>query len=138
MVGEVQGAAPRPYEVVVNLRRTGTAAVESIAARCTCPVGDRCKHAVALFLAPRPAGPPHLRVVGDDFAPDPPAWIDSLAGLLDHRGPPPATSESAPPGLQFELQPDRGRSSSRHGAPGQPASGHRTWPAVATSTSLRR
>jgi hypothetical protein len=120
LVGEVQGAAPRPYKVVVDLRRTGTAAVEIIAARCTCPVGDRCKHAVALLLAPRPAGPPHLRVVGDDFAPDPPAWIDSLAGLLDHRGPPPATSESAPLGLQFELQPDRGRSSSRHGAPGQP------------------
>src|SRR5574338_1493729 len=54
----VQGSEPRPYRTSVRLERRdffGDVSVE-IATRCTCPVGNRCKHAVALLLAARRPG----------------------------------------------------------------------------------
>src|SRR6185369_5064484 len=54
----VQGSEPRPYRTSVRLERRdffGDVRVE-IATRCTCPVGNRCKHAVALLMAARRPG----------------------------------------------------------------------------------
>lgn len=57
----MQGGEPQPYRTSVRLARReffGDLSVE-IVTRCTCPVGNRCKHAVALLMAarrPRGAG----------------------------------------------------------------------------------
>ncbi len=56
--GTVRGRSAEPYEVTVALRRAGSSGeVVSLDGRCSCPVGFNCKHAVALLLAPEPAGP---------------------------------------------------------------------------------
>ena len=49
---------PVPYRVTVRIERReffGQSNIE-LFARCTCPVGNRCKHAAALILAARRAG----------------------------------------------------------------------------------
>lgn len=54
----VRGSQPQPYQVSVRLERReyfGERTLE-IATRCSCPVGNRCKHAVALLLAARKQG----------------------------------------------------------------------------------
>ncbi|MDD3326111.1 MAG: DEAD/DEAH box helicase [Zoogloea sp.] len=54
----VQGKEPAPYRVTVRIERReflGQSNIE-LFARCTCPVGNRCKHAAALILAARRAG----------------------------------------------------------------------------------
>ena len=54
----VQGNEPAPYRVTVRIERReffGQSNLE-LFARCTCPVGNRCKHAAALILAARRAG----------------------------------------------------------------------------------
>ncbi len=54
---QVQGSEPLPYRTSVRLERRdyfGEATID-VATRCTCPVGNRCKHAVAVLLfAQRP------------------------------------------------------------------------------------
>ncbi|MBI4755647.1 MAG: SWIM zinc finger family protein [Betaproteobacteria bacterium] len=55
---DVQGSVSTPYHTSVRLERRdffGEASIE-LATRCTCPVGNRCKHAVALLLAARRPG----------------------------------------------------------------------------------
>jgi superfamily II DNA or RNA helicase len=49
LVGEVQGTAREPYEVTVLFADTSRGA--AVTARCTCPVGVNCKHAVAVLYA---------------------------------------------------------------------------------------
>ncbi|HMY49019.1 MAG TPA: DEAD/DEAH box helicase [Zoogloea sp.] len=54
----VQGSDAAPYHVTVRIERReffGKSSIE-LATRCTCPVGNRCKHAAALVLAARRAG----------------------------------------------------------------------------------
>ncbi|HNO89003.1 MAG TPA: SWIM zinc finger family protein, partial [Rhodocyclaceae bacterium] len=49
----VQGSDAAPYHVTVRIERReffGKSSIE-LATRCTCPVGNRCKHAAALVLA---------------------------------------------------------------------------------------
>jgi len=57
LTAQVQGSEPQPYRTSVRLERRdfyGESSLE-IATRCTCPVGNRCKHAVAVLLfAQRP------------------------------------------------------------------------------------
>jgi superfamily II DNA or RNA helicase len=120
LTGEVQGGAARPYQVVVDIRRTGTAAVEIVATRCTCPVGDRCKHAVALLLAPTPARQPQLRVVRDEVPPAPPSWAEPLAALLDGRDVSVSAAEPAAVGLQFELVSERAHPGQRRNVAARP------------------
>lgn len=54
----VQGTERRPYKVWVRIERREFFGERSIdlATRCTCPVGNRCKHAAALILAARRGG----------------------------------------------------------------------------------
>ena len=50
---QVQGTEPQPYRVSVRVERReffGKSSIE-LATRCSCPVGNRCKHAAALVLA---------------------------------------------------------------------------------------
>jgi len=57
---KVQGSDYVPYAVSVRLEAReffGTPSLE-IATRCTCPVGNRCKHAAALLMAVRKRGLP--------------------------------------------------------------------------------
>ena len=54
----VRGSRPQPYQVSVRLERReyfGERTLE-IASRCSCPVGNRCKHAVGLLLAAKQQG----------------------------------------------------------------------------------
>lgn len=56
----VQGSDHSPYAVSVRLETReffGTPSLE-VATRCTCPVGNRCKHAAALLMAVRKLGLP--------------------------------------------------------------------------------
>ena len=55
---QVQGSERRPYKVWVRIERREFLGQRSIdlATRCTCPVGNRCKHAAALILAARREG----------------------------------------------------------------------------------
>lgn len=43
LIGTVQGSAPHPYRVNIEIG-------DHIQAECTCPVGNTCKHGVALLL----------------------------------------------------------------------------------------
>ena len=49
-----------PYRVTVRIERREFSAGSSVrlATRCTCPVGNRCRHAAALVLAARRPGAP--------------------------------------------------------------------------------
>ncbi|WP_284189607.1 SWIM zinc finger family protein, partial [Zoogloea oryzae] len=54
----VQGTEPAPYRVSVRVDRKeffGKSSIE-LTTRCTCPVGNRCKHAAAVILAARRPG----------------------------------------------------------------------------------
>jgi superfamily II DNA or RNA helicase len=54
----VRGSRPQPYQVSVRLERReyfGERTLE-VASRCSCPVGNRCKHAVGLLLAAKQQG----------------------------------------------------------------------------------
>ena len=80
----VQGTETAPYRVSVRLERReffGKSSVE-LATRCTCPVGNRCKHAAALVLAARRPGAladnkPRAEVL---------AWARGLRERMDKAG----------------------------------------------------
>ncbi|GAA5176501.1 hypothetical protein GCM10025771_11380 [Niveibacterium umoris] len=58
LMANVTGSAPRPYRTVVRLSQRellGEITIE-IASRCSCPVGGRCKHVVAVLLAAKRPG----------------------------------------------------------------------------------
>jgi len=89
--GSVAGTRNAPYRVRIRIDE-GT-----IDARCECPVGHQCKHAVAVLLAIRAAE--SMRPV-----PAPPAWQRSLDQVLE----PLEQGAAAPPArkrlaLQFEI-----------------------------------
>lgn len=48
--GRVQGARPAPYDVNLYVITTGRE-ISGIESGCSCPIGYRCKHVVALLLA---------------------------------------------------------------------------------------
>src|SRR4051795_12923732 len=109
----VQGNGPMPYRTTV-VRAEGSR-IGWVGA-CTCPVGEDCKHAVALLLSVR-------RELASSPAPRRARWAPSgeqeLEELVAAAGP--AGRADVPIGLQFELVdsgPERGRPSV--GAPGAP------------------
>ncbi len=80
---QVQGTEPVPYRVSVRIERReffGQGSIE-LATRCTCPVGNRCKHAAALILAARRPGAlvdkPRAEIL---------AWARSLRDRIDKVG----------------------------------------------------
>jgi superfamily II DNA or RNA helicase len=105
VTGEVQGASAIPYRVSADITRSGEEVID-LDARCTCPVGYNCKHAVALLLAggPRRGG---LRLVpGEGTArsghpSDPPATRLARPSEMDDpfsssQGPPLGRAPAAP------------------------------------------
>ena len=50
LLGEVQGSQREPYELSVELTLTQGGQVVSWGSDCSCPVGNQCKHGVALTL----------------------------------------------------------------------------------------
>src|SRR3954469_2782816 len=97
LTGLVQGGAPAPYRATVV--RTDGGRV-GWAGACTCPVGDDCKHAVAILLSLR-------TVIHSSGGPDrrgsaTPTWEEELEELVSaaaERAP----RSTVPLGLQFEL-----------------------------------
>lgn len=108
LAAQVQGSEDEPYECVARIRRVSGRDVYA-GGRCTCPVGNDCKHVLAALLmaneqtvrarmgiaVQEPALPPS--------APTQPAWRAALAEILA-----PSTavrpSRETPLGLQFELR----------------------------------
>jgi len=50
LLGEVQGTRRTPYELSIELTLTPQGQVASWESDCECPVGEQCKHGVALML----------------------------------------------------------------------------------------
>ena len=50
ITGEVQGTQYEPYSLSVSLVLAPNGQVRAWSGDCTCPVGEDCKHAVALTL----------------------------------------------------------------------------------------
>ena len=50
LMGEVQGSDPDPYELEVDIQVQPNGALSSWSSDCSCPVGQQCKHGVALTL----------------------------------------------------------------------------------------
>jgi superfamily II DNA or RNA helicase len=50
LTGQVQGTQRLPYEVVVEVKRSPDGRVLDWQGDCTCPVGEQCKHAIALLV----------------------------------------------------------------------------------------
>jgi superfamily II DNA or RNA helicase len=48
--GQVQGTQRLPYDVSVELKRSPEGRVLDWVGDCTCPVGEQCKHAIALMI----------------------------------------------------------------------------------------
>jgi superfamily II DNA or RNA helicase len=102
--GLVRGTARQPYRCRVILNTLSDGTMIDFLGSCSCPVGDDCKHSVALLLVAM--APPEIeRQRFDDHAP---LWQHALSGLL--RQPEPdagdcwdADETRAPVALQFEL-----------------------------------
>ncbi len=76
--GVVQGAAPNPYLVKVNwMGNSGGVAVSD---SCSCPLGDGCKHCVALILTVRESATPDVRSTGADEGSD---WRRALSRVVN-------------------------------------------------------
>jgi superfamily II DNA or RNA helicase len=114
LTGLVQGSDPAPYRTTVV--RTDGGRV-GWAGACTCPVGDDCKHAVAVLLSLRPV----IQASPDGTRPgqrSTRSWEQQLEELVAAAA---ETAERAmvPLGLQFELvDPEPGRGRASIGAPG--------------------
>ena len=50
LLGEVQGSARQPYEISIELKLGAYGQVLAWDSGCTCPVGEQCKHGVALMI----------------------------------------------------------------------------------------
>ncbi|SIR56941.1 DEAD/DEAH box helicase [Pseudacidovorax sp. RU35E] len=92
--GEVQGSERQPHECSVLLELDAEGRIAAFGSDCSCAVGSRCRHAVALTLKAayksgtvQGAEPPSPR--RPDAAPPPPGAAP-LLGLFDDVLPPPA------------------------------------------------
>ena len=75
--GEVQGTQHEPYALSVELVLAPNGQVRSWSGECTCPVGEDCKHAVALTLKALDVRP------GVEPAPRSPQAVQALQAMQD-------------------------------------------------------
>ena len=120
LLGEVRGGGRHVYATLVTLGDSRAGA--SWSARCSCPVGQDCKHAVAVLLASRADG-----AIGDDGTASPAAsaWEDPLAPLataVAHAG---AAAPGTPLALELVIvtPPTPARSGARQGPARGPVDG---------------
>ncbi|HSN80508.1 MAG TPA: hypothetical protein VLR44_09035, partial [Rhodoferax sp.] len=50
LLGEVQGSARLPYKVSIEVKLGAYGQILAWDSNCTCPVGEQCKHGVALMI----------------------------------------------------------------------------------------
>ena len=74
LLGEVQGSQREPYELSVELKLTHDGRLAHWDSDCSCPVGNQCKHGVALSLKAAYQG---LRLLGSG------AQVEAAAALAD-------------------------------------------------------
>ncbi|PZS27697.1 MAG: helicase [Pseudonocardiales bacterium] len=111
--GEVRGTARRPYTAIAVVAKSGDGRLAAFHGTCTCPVGQNCKHSVALVLAALPDAAGDAAGDGDAEA-APASWERALTGLVPKdasQAPEPAVA------LQFELISPAGSQQARPGAP---------------------
>ena len=136
--GEVQGTQPEPYALSVELVLAPNGQVRSWTGECTCPVGEDCKHAVALTLKaldmrpgaePAPRSPPTaqaaqaLQVMQERVAAQARAeaearlvrWLNDWDLAADNAAPPLAGARADRPECYLYLLSTIGRL--RNGAP---------------------
>jgi superfamily II DNA or RNA helicase len=107
----VQGNGPMPYRTTV-VRADGSRS--GWVGACTCPVGEDCKHAVALLLSLRGRLPPGS---GGTNGRRHRSWEEELGELVSAAEP--AHRTAAPLGLQFErVEPEPGQGRASVGARG--------------------
>ncbi|HET6625939.1 MAG TPA: DEAD/DEAH box helicase [Nocardioidaceae bacterium] len=114
--GVVTGSTRTPYAVNVSVGLDGDGVW--VYGRCSCPVGEGCKHAVALLLTVRAV---HEQEYGVHGAPGSRRWERQLASVLDEldeAADRAASTSRKPLALQIELN----RRSSR--------TGYRSWAAA--------
>lgn len=96
LLASVRGSGRQPYQTLV---RAGSDPL-SWTSRCSCPVGGRCKHGVALLLAAR------AQVAGevvDGVEPAPPEWERRLGPLLATSVAPAPVAGGAAMGLVVDV-----------------------------------
>ncbi|HEX6246340.1 MAG TPA: DEAD/DEAH box helicase [Nocardioidaceae bacterium] len=103
--GSVEGSAGEVYNCVVSVGRSGPGLWTY--GRCTCPVGEGCKHAVALLLTVRARQTEEQAAGGASGR-----WERHLSSFLDELDAAPDPSEERPLALQVEL--NQRTSSSRY------------------------
>jgi superfamily II DNA or RNA helicase len=96
--GTVAGSTEAPYSVVVAAGQEGGGVW--VRARCSCPVGDSCKHALALLLTVRAEQERELRAGGGSRR-----WERRLSSLIDEldTGAERAVRAAKPLALSVEL-----------------------------------
>ncbi|CAN5491520.1 DEAD/DEAH box helicase [soil metagenome] len=94
LTGRCFGSGNNDYRVSVSFERAGGAVVLEWAS-CSCPVGEFCKHSVALLLA---------SASGDPVPPSRDRWRTVLTHVLDEMAVADAGADS-PIGLEFSLAP---------------------------------
>ncbi|WP_336923513.1 DEAD/DEAH box helicase [Aquipuribacter sp. SD81] len=102
LLGEVRGSGREPYATLVTPAPPGSRSRREWTARCSCPVGEDCKHAVAVLLSARGSSAPEGDDGADDRADDRPAW-EARLGALVRRDPEPERSAGPPLALQLEV-----------------------------------
>lgn len=96
LLASVRGSGRQPYQTLV---RAGSDPL-SWTSRCSCPVGGRCKHGVALLLAARAQVADE---VVDGVEPAPPEWERRLGALLAAEVAPVPVAGGAAMGLVVDV-----------------------------------
>ncbi|MFZ7087669.1 SNF2-related protein [Curtobacterium sp. RRHDQ10] len=98
----VQGSAPSPYRVRVDVLPARGDTIRPVRSSCTCPLGGDCKHVAAAMLQLGAQGV--SAAMPTPTAPDPDAadWKRTLGRIAGIDGP--TAARSAAMGLQFELR----------------------------------
>jgi superfamily II DNA or RNA helicase len=107
LLGDVRGSRREHYTTLVTPVPPGSRSRRTWSGRCSCPVGEDCKHAVAVLLAARGSSARRPPVTEGT----PPEWEDRLASLVQATPTTrPQDTDGAPLALQLELvtaRPDR-------------------------------
>jgi superfamily II DNA or RNA helicase len=74
LAGQVQGTAPRPYDVYLRFHAIGPREMR-LESRCSCPVGTACKHVGALLIAALTAVPGQSVA---DVRPELVSWLENF------------------------------------------------------------